>query len=193
MDFRDDLDAPISATSEYSRLNDAQLRSAIRFAEAHLRSVEEDHDALHRAYCDEIALMRGHLIDRLLVRIITRARPSSELQRGELRRRFERRATPAVEAMLEIVASAGRAVQVGMSNHEVALRIGLLTEKELDLLGVSCCDHDGFDEAVRVAERNERMLERLVSHRFPLERFPEALRFAIDNPRDVLKVVILDD
>ena len=102
-------------------------------------------------------------------------------------------ATPAVEAMLEIVASAGRAVQVGMSNHEVALRIGLLTEKELDLLGVSCCDHDGFDEAVRVAERNERMLERLVSHRFPLERFPEALRFAIDNPRDVLKVVILDD
>ena len=102
-------------------------------------------------------------------------------------------AAPAVEAMLEIVASAGRAVQVGMSNQHVALRIGLLTEKELDLLGVSCCDHDGFDEAVRVAERNERTLERLVSHRFPLERFPEALRFAIDNPRDVLKVVILDD
>ena len=101
-------------------------------------------------------------------------------------------AAPAVEAMLQVVASAGRAVQVGMSNHEVALRIGLLTEKELDLLGVSCCDHDAFDEAVRVAERNEPMLERLVSHRFPLARFPEALRFAIDNPREVLKVVILD-
>ena len=113
MDFRDDLDAPISATSEYSRLNDAQLRSAIRFAEAHLRSVEEDHDALHRAYCDEIALMRGHLIDRLLVRIITRARPSSELQRSELRRRFERRAASAVDvASLVRAASKGRTDQL---------------------------------------------------------------------------------
>jgi threonine dehydrogenase-like Zn-dependent dehydrogenase len=37
------------------------------------------------------------------------------------------------------------------------------------------------------------MLERMVSHRFPLGRFPEALRFAIDNPTDVLKVVILGD
>ena len=102
-------------------------------------------------------------------------------------------AAAAVGAMLQIVASAGRAVQVGMSNHEVPLRIGLLTEKELDLLGVSCCDRDGFAEAVEIAERNEQALERMVSHRFPLQRFPEALRFAIDNPTDVLKVVILGE
>jgi L-gulonate 5-dehydrogenase len=102
-------------------------------------------------------------------------------------------AAPAVGAMLEIVASAGRAVQVGMSDHEVPVRIGLLTEKELDLLGVSCCDRDGFAEAVEIAERNEQALERMVSHRFPLERFPEALRFAINNPTDVLKVVILGE
>ena len=63
-------------------------------------------------------------------------------------------AAAAVEAMVEMVSSAGRAVQVGMSNQEVSLRIGLLTEKELDLLGVSCCDSDGFAEAVRIAERN---------------------------------------
>ena len=102
-------------------------------------------------------------------------------------------AAAAVAAMLQVVASAGRAVQVGMSNHEVPVRIGLLTEKELDLLGVSCCDRDGFAEAVEIAERNQRMLERMVSHRFSLQRFPEALRFAIDNPTDVLKVVILGD
>jgi L-gulonate 5-dehydrogenase len=96
----------------------------------------------------------------------------------------------AVGAMLELVTSAGRAVQVGMSNHEVPLRIGLLTEKELDLLGVSCCDSDGFAEAVRIAERNEQALAGMVSHEFPLARFPEALRFAIDNPTVVMKVVI---
>lgn len=101
-------------------------------------------------------------------------------------------AAAAVGAMLQVVTSAGRAVQVGMSNQEVPVRVGLLTEKELDFLGVSCCDRDAFAEAVAVAERAEDELARMVSHRFPLDRFPEALRFAIDNPTDVLKVVITE-
>jgi L-gulonate 5-dehydrogenase len=100
-------------------------------------------------------------------------------------------AAPAVAAMLEMVSSAGRAVQVGMSNQEVSLRLGLLTEKELDVLGVSCCDSDGFAEAVRIAEHRADVLGRMISHEFPLERFPEALRFAIDNPTEAMKVVIL--
>jgi threonine dehydrogenase-like Zn-dependent dehydrogenase len=100
-------------------------------------------------------------------------------------------AAAAVQAMVEIVSSAGRAVQVGMSNQEVSLRIGLLTEKELDLLGVSCCDSDGFAEAVRIAERRQDALASVISHEFALERFPEAVRFAIDNPTEVMKVVIL--
>lgn len=100
-------------------------------------------------------------------------------------------AASAVEAMVEMVASAGRALQVGMSNQKASIRIGLLTEKELDLLGVSCATAAGFEEAVRIAERNASALAKLVSHEFPLERFPEALRFAIDNPTEVMKVVIL--
>ncbi len=96
----------------------------------------------------------------------------------------------AVRAMVDIVASAGRAVQVGMSTGEVALRIGSLTEKELDLLGVSCCDADDFAEAVGVVERNGAAIEGLISHQFPLAQAPDALRFAIDNPTAVMKVVI---
>jgi threonine dehydrogenase-like Zn-dependent dehydrogenase len=99
-------------------------------------------------------------------------------------------AAAAVAAMVEIVSSAGRAVQVGMSNQEVSLRLGILTEKELDLLGSSCCDSDGFAEAVRIAEQQADALTRMISHEFPLERFPEAMRFAIDNPTEVMKVVI---
>jgi threonine dehydrogenase-like Zn-dependent dehydrogenase len=100
-------------------------------------------------------------------------------------------APSAVHAMLEMVASAGRAIQVGMSNQEVSIRIGLLTEKEIDLLGVSCVDHAGFAEAVDIAEQTEAKLARLLSHEYPLERFPEALRFAIENPTEVMKVVIV--
>jgi L-gulonate 5-dehydrogenase len=99
-------------------------------------------------------------------------------------------APAAVRAMVDMVASAGRAVQVGMSGEEVALRIGSLTEKELDLLGVSVCTAEEFGQAVSVVERNASMLERLISHRFALERAPEAIRFAMDNPTKVMKVVI---
>jgi L-gulonate 5-dehydrogenase len=95
-----------------------------------------------------------------------------------------------VRAMIEMVASAGRAVQVGMSNHEVPLRVGILTEKELDLLGVSCCGGGEFADAVGVVERNASLLARLVSHQFALAQAPEALRFAMDNPNEVMKVVI---
>jgi threonine dehydrogenase-like Zn-dependent dehydrogenase len=97
----------------------------------------------------------------------------------------------AVHAMIEMVSSAGRAIQVGMSNQEVSIRIGLLTEKEIDLLGVSCVDHAGFADAVNIAEQTEAKLARLLTHEYPLERFPEALRFAIDNPTEVMKVVIV--
>ncbi len=99
-------------------------------------------------------------------------------------------APSAVRAMVDMVASAGRAVQVGMSGDEVTLRIGSLTEKELDLLGVSVCTGEEFGEAVAVVERNAGVLAGLISHRFGLERAPEALRFAMDNPTEVMKVVI---
>ena len=65
-----------------------------------------------------------------------------------------------------------------------------LTEKELDILGVSCCNATEFGEAVAVVERNVEWLGQLVSHRFALERAPDALRFAMDHPTEVMKVVI---
>jgi threonine dehydrogenase-like Zn-dependent dehydrogenase len=99
-------------------------------------------------------------------------------------------AADAVRAMVDMVASAGRAVQVGMGPSEVSIRVGILVEKELDLLGVSCCGADEFAEAVQVVERNSGVLARMISHEFPLSDAPEALRFAMSNPKDVMKVVI---
>jgi L-gulonate 5-dehydrogenase len=99
-------------------------------------------------------------------------------------------AADAVRAMVDMVASAGRAVQVGMSNAEASIRIGSLTEKEVDLLGVSCCGPREFADAVGVVERNADALARLISHEFSLEQAPDAIRFAMSNPNQVMKVVI---
>ena len=91
-------------------------------------------------------------------------------------------APPAVRAMVDMVASAGRAVQVGMSGEEVTLRIGSFTEKEIDMLGVSCCGGGEFGEAVAAVERNAARSRGMVSHEFPLERAPEAIELRDRQP-----------
>ena len=96
----------------------------------------------------------------------------------------------AVRAAVELVSSAGRVVQVGMSGDEVTFRLGSFTEKELDFLGVACCGTGEFGEAVDLVERNADRLAPLVSHEFALAEAPDALRFAMEHPADVMKVVI---
>jgi threonine dehydrogenase-like Zn-dependent dehydrogenase len=96
----------------------------------------------------------------------------------------------AIQAAVAMAASAGRVVIVGMSHHEVPLRVMAFTEKELDVLGVSCCQGDEFAEAVAFVESHSGDLERLITQEFPLERAPEALRFAMEHPAEAMKVVI---
>lgn len=95
-----------------------------------------------------------------------------------------------IRAAVDMVASAGRVTVVGMSGEEVPLRIGTFTEKEVDLLGVSCCGPEEFTQAVRFVEGNGALLEPLITRSFPLERAPEALAYAMRNPAEVMKVVI---
>jgi threonine dehydrogenase-like Zn-dependent dehydrogenase len=101
-------------------------------------------------------------------------------------------APDAIRATVEMAASAGRVLIVGMSHHEVPLRVFSFTEKELDVLGVSCCRGDEFGEAVAFVERHGSRMEALITQEFPLERAPEALRWAMEHPAEAMKVVIGD-
>jgi hypothetical protein len=114
-----DSDVPSGASAQafdYSQLNDGQLRSAIRFAEKHLRWVEEDHVTLLRAYRDEIDAMRRHLIDRMLRRMVISSAPLSSEQQRDLSHAFERRAMDASE-----IAAVVRAASRGRVGHVNAL------------------------------------------------------------------------
>jgi L-gulonate 5-dehydrogenase len=101
-------------------------------------------------------------------------------------------APDAIRAGFETAVSAGRLVMVGMSHHDVPLRVFGFVDKELDVLGVSCCNPGEFAEAVGFVERNGDMLENLVTQEFPLERAQEAIRWAMDHPAEAMKVVIGD-
>ena len=101
-------------------------------------------------------------------------------------------APDAIRAGFETAVSAGRLVMVGMSHHDVPMRVFGFVDKELDVLGVSCAKDEEFGEAVAFVERNGDRLENLITQEFPLERAPEALRWAMDHPAEAMKVVIGD-
>jgi threonine dehydrogenase-like Zn-dependent dehydrogenase len=91
---------------------------------------------------------------------------------------------------VELVARAGRVVVVGLGSQDAPIRVGDLAFKEIDLLGVSCCNADEFAEAVSLVSRREDVLAGFVTHEFPLERAPEAIVYAMSHPAEVMKAVI---
>lgn len=101
-------------------------------------------------------------------------------------------APEAIRAGMEAAVSAGRLLMVGMSHHDVSLPVFGFVDKELDVLGVSCAQGGEFEEAVAFVERHGDRLENLVTQEFPLERAPEALRWAMEHPAEAMKVVIGD-
>jgi threonine dehydrogenase-like Zn-dependent dehydrogenase len=101
-------------------------------------------------------------------------------------------APDAIRAGFEAASSAGRLMMVGMSHHDVPMRIFGFVDKELDVLGVSCAQPGEFEEAVAFVERHGDRVERLITQEFPLEQAPEALQWAMDHPAEAMKVVIGD-
>lgn len=95
-----------------------------------------------------------------------------------------------VKGCLELVAPAGRVVVVGLSSDDAPIRVGALPFKEIDLLGVSCCNADEFASAVDLVRRRADVAASLVTHEFDLEQAPEAIDFAIDHPAEVMKAVV---
>ncbi len=104
---------------------------------------------------------------------------------------FEATGVPEVtRTAVELVAPAGRVVVVGLSSHEAPVRVGELAFKEIDVLGVSCCNADEFAEAVSLVARRQDTLAGLVTHEFPLDEAPEAIAYAMQHPAEVMKAVI---
>jgi threonine dehydrogenase-like Zn-dependent dehydrogenase len=93
-------------------------------------------------------------------------------------------------AAVDVAAPAGRVIVVGLSSHEASLRVGDLAFKELDVLGVSCCNADEFAEAVSLVARRQDALAGLVTHEFPFEQTPDAIAYALQHPAEVMKAVI---
>jgi threonine dehydrogenase-like Zn-dependent dehydrogenase len=79
---------------------------------------------------------------------------------------------------------------VGLSGQDAPFRVGDLAFKEIDLLGVSCCNAGEFVDAVDLVGRRADALAGLVTHQFALEETPGAIAYAMEHPAEVMKAVI---
>jgi L-gulonate 5-dehydrogenase len=104
---------------------------------------------------------------------------------------FEATGVPdVVRTAVDLVAQTGRVVVVGLSHQDAPLRVGDLAFKEIDVLGVSCCQGDEFAEAVSLVSRRRDALAGLITHEFSFEQAPEAIRYAIEHPAEVMKAIV---
>lgn len=103
---------------------------------------------------------------------------------------FEATGVPAViRTAVDVVASAGRIVIIGLSNQEVSLPVIEFTRKELTILG-SRNNAGIFGDAVSLVRRNQDRVRSLITHRFPLEQTQQALELALNHPTEAEKVII---
>lgn len=90
---------------------------------------------------------------------------------------------------LDLVATAGRVVQVGISDRPVQLSMRTLPVKEVDLLG-SRNSTGLMGQALALVDRHRDLVGSLVTHRVPLERVGDALATMRDRPAEVGKVAV---
>jgi L-gulonate 5-dehydrogenase len=94
-----------------------------------------------------------------------------------------------IRAAIDLVASTGRVVIVGLSDQEVSIPVIEFTRKELTILG-SRNNAGRFGEAIDLVRRRGDTVKALITHRFPLERAAEAMAFADEHPAEAEKVMI---
>lgn len=94
-----------------------------------------------------------------------------------------------IRSAVEVVASSGTIVIVGLSHREVAIPVVEFTRKELNVLGSRNNAHV-FAEAVSLVEKYQTLARSLVTQRYPLDKTGDAILFALEHPDQVEKIII---
>jgi L-gulonate 5-dehydrogenase len=97
-----------------------------------------------------------------------------------------------IRLAFDLVAPSGTIVIVGISDREVSLPVIEFTRKELNVVG-SRNNTGLFDDAIDLVRRHEDRVRSLITHVYPLEKTGEAIRFALDHPDEVEKVIVRVD
>jgi len=82
-----------------------------------------------------------------------------------------------------------RIVLAGVFEEEVPINLGLVQDRELELVGALMYAGDDFSTALELVRDGRVKVEPVITHRFPLEQAAEAFATA-DDRREALKVLV---
>lgn len=83
----------------------------------------------------------------------------------------------------------GDVVIVGVYEDDVVVKMGLVQDKEINLIGTLMYDGEDYREAIRLVG-NQPIVTELITHRFPLQKVSDAFEYATSHPEDTIKVII---
>jgi L-iditol 2-dehydrogenase len=83
-----------------------------------------------------------------------------------------------------------RIVLVGVFEEEVAVNLGLVQDRELELVGTLMYVEDDFPTALELVRAGQIEVESLITHHFPLGQAAEG--FAVADSRGAALKVVLD-
>lgn len=97
-------------------------------------------------------------------------------------------ATTARDA-IHLARKGSRIVLAGVFEQEVPMNLGLVQDRELELVGTLMYADDDFATALQLLQSGDVAVDAMISHRFPLDQAAEAFAKA-DRREDALKVLI---
>jgi L-gulonate 5-dehydrogenase len=93
----------------------------------------------------------------------------------------------AVEQAIELAHPGGRVVLTGLPHEASTVNFFSIVRREIRIVG-SMIYREEFPESIRLLSEGTVLVDRLVTHRFPLDRIPEA--FAAHRSPDAIKVSV---
>jgi len=97
---------------------------------------------------------------------------------------------PTVRQAIEVARKGTKVIIVGVFEEDVMVPMGLVQDREIELIGTLMYTRDDFVEAARLVAQRHVRVGPLVTHRFRLDEAQEAFETAAASTRGAIKVLV---
>jgi len=95
-----------------------------------------------------------------------------------------------VNQAIQLARKGTRIVVVGVFERKLPVEIGLVQDRELELVGSLMYKGNDFSEAIDLIHKGKINAKRLISKIFPLEKAEEAIKLLEKEKGDIIKIVL---
>lgn len=95
-----------------------------------------------------------------------------------------------MEQAINLARKGSRIVVVGVFGAKPVVDMGLVQDRELELIGTLMYRREDYVEAIELVQKGLIQLKPLISHRFPLREYEAAYKMIDEQPDQVMKVII---